>query len=382
MNICFVGYYGMSNYGDDIFGLACSWAAKRYWMPHRTTILSPKLRDCDDTIFEIPLWFPNRLYSHAGVIGKLSRLSFTIRSLRKNDYIVFAGGSILSSMKSSRMTLIQYVSSKNIIGLAGIGVSVGPFLSSEDERNIERFLKMFSFLAVRDTTSYERVKYMNLPYAPVLARDLGGLLPEIVTRSKKGTDQLGYFGVSICNYEQFMQRGNRTIEQKRNYCLFEGIRRFCLKNGVPVRIFVLNTHPKFGDLSLSRELELYLNGNGIRSECVSLSQGIREIWRKIAVCHAFLSVRLHGAISAYLAGVPFTLVEYHSKCSDFLQDIGQPQGVRLGMKLDTPGTVVRVLEKLFYEQPRPTFERQRYINESRLNFTSAPWATQIAGESS
>jgi polysaccharide pyruvyl transferase WcaK-like protein len=35
----------------------------------------------------------------------------------------------------------------------------------------------------------------------------------------------------------------------------------------------------------------------------------------------FFSERLHGAIMAYLYKVPFCLLEYHPKCTAFLQEI-------------------------------------------------------------
>jgi polysaccharide pyruvyl transferase WcaK-like protein len=46
-------------------------------------------------------------------------------------------------------------------------------------------------------------------------------------------------------------------------------------------------------------------------------------------CRAVVSMRLHGAICASLGGTPFALFEYHRKCADFRDDMGQPDAGRL-----------------------------------------------------
>jgi hypothetical protein len=56
---------------------------------------------------------------------------------------------------------------------------------------------------------------------------------------------------------------------------------------------------------------------------------VQAIVRAIASLNLLLTGRLHGALTAYQLGVPFILDEYHVKCADFLDDIGQVDALRV-----------------------------------------------------
>lgn len=76
----------------------------------------------------------------------------------------------------------------NNIKVGGIGVSVGPFKSVEDEQAIKNYLKSIDFLALRDQTSFDYLSSLDLPYEPVNAFDLAALLPEIYNFKKKNNE--------------------------------------------------------------------------------------------------------------------------------------------------------------------------------------------------
>ena len=86
-----------------------------------------------------------------------------------------------------------------------------------------------------------------------------------------------------------------------------------------------------------------------------------------------LSVRLHGAITAYLCGVPFALLEYHRKCTDFLEDIGQAEELRIGSKGADACTVTNLLQRLSEHPPTPSLPSSHYSRDAAASFTSAPW---------
>ena len=137
------------------------------------------------------------------------------------------------------------------------------------------------------------------------------------------------------------------MEDRRNAALFEGVAQYVKREGVSVRIFCLNTHPRWGDEELSRKLQERLEGQGANVEWISAKDNLLGCWQGLATCDAVLSVRLHGAITAYLCGVPFSLVEYHRKCTDLIDDIGQPEALRVRSDcIDSPA-VERILERLF-----------------------------------
>lgn len=375
MKIAFTGYYGFSNYGDDLFASVCLRASEKYWPEHRVSLVGPQA-ECWDKISHASARACGTRYSDTGFMGKLSRLAAMARAAVTNDMIVLAGGSVLSSLGSRDMRRFQHVlASCGIVKLAGIGLSLGPFESSADEKTCREFLRRFEYLALRDGGSYDLAVAMGLPYEPIRACDLAGLLPLLVEERIGRREEHGPLGVAPCNYESYVG-GNAEVERRRNEVLVEALGRWAGRRSVPVRIFSLNSHPIMGDDGLCDRLAGDLSQCGIEVEVVRATSGVTSVWRNISECSALVSVRLHGAISAYLAGVPFCLVEYHRKCTDFVEDVGQHPSLRLPGEVSSAAQVTAVLERLADGTPPPVVDRKVYVRESVLNFSGAPWASE------
>ncbi|MEQ1851197.1 MAG: polysaccharide pyruvyl transferase family protein [Chthoniobacteraceae bacterium] len=377
MRITLNGYYGFANYGDELFNLTTVLAARRWWSGHDIDLLGPPVHGIDAK-YRVPGWFPTGLYTAPGFMGKASRLGFLAGAMLRRNLLLYAGGSTLSY--GSIMKRIQRVAAeRGVTKFAAIGVSIGPFADEADEAEAARLLRKFIYFSVRDRKSVELLEKMRVPVKPLLARDLVGalplLLPEGGTRCPEGgADARPVLGVSVCHYERLMG-GDTAAEDRRNAALCEGLERFVKRERPLVRIFCLNTHPRWGDEAFSRELEGRLVGQGAQVEVISARNNLLGCWHGLAACRAVFSVRLHGAITAYLCGVPFALVEYHRKCTDLVEDIGQPESLRLGPAFTDPALVEQVLERLFREPGRPALAPEKYADEAALNFTQVPWAT-------
>lgn len=64
-------------------------------------------------------------------------------------------------------------------------------------------------------------------------------------------------------------------------------------------------------------------------EVVPYLEDVELTYFKIQECDLVISTRLHASIFACFAQVPFFLIEYHRKCADFLDDVGQNDKYRL-----------------------------------------------------
>ena len=376
MKITLNGYYGFANYGDELFNLTTVLAARRWWAGHSLDILGPPVEGIDAD-FRVPGWFPSKLYTSPGLAGKLSRLAFLIGAVLRRDLVVYAGGSTLSY--GSIMKKFQRIAAeRGTVEFAAIGVSIGPFLDQADEDEAARFLRKFTYFSVRDRKSVDLLARMQVPVKPLLARDLVGalplLLPPEASQRKAGeTRERKVLGISVCHYERLFG-GDVAMEDRRNAALFEGVAQYVKREGVSVRIFCLNTHPRWGDEELSRKLQERLEGQCANVEWNSAKDNLLGCWQGLATCDAVLSVRLHGAITAYLCGVPFSLVEYHRKCTDLIDDIGQPEALRIRSDCTDSPAVERILERLFLKAERPSLPHESYSREAALNFTQVPWA--------
>ena len=330
-----------------------------------------------DAAFRVPGWFPSKLYTAPGFAGKLSRLAFLTGAVLRRDLIVYAGGSTLSY--GSIMKKMQRIAAeRGTVKFAAIGVSIGPFLDQADEDEAGRFLRKFTYFTVRDRKSVDQLAKMQVPVKPLLARDLVGALPlllppEASQRNPDDSRERKVLGISVCHYERLFG-GDTALEDQRNAALFEGVAEYVKREGVSVCIFCLNTHPRWGDEELSCKLKERLERQGAMVEWISAKDNLLGCWQGLASCDAVLSVRLHGAITAYLCGVPFALVEYHRKCTDLIEDIGQPEASRIRSDCTNSLAVEKILERLFQRAERPSLPHESYSREAALNFTQVPWA--------
>lgn len=371
--VVFTGYYGMSNFGDDIFGAVSAWGATTFW-DVECKILAPRIKGVNAD-YSVPDWFNRNLYASTNTVGQLSRLGFTLREASRSNQLIFAGGSIFTSASSGVMKVIEKIVKKTRLGVSGIGVSIGPFTNNSDALKVKSFIERFDYLSVRDNASYSAVKEFNLDLPVTMAGDLAGAFQTTFDISGDKTQQAQpIIGIGLCNFESFIGQDS-DVENKRNLALIAGTIQAAKNCDAKVFVFSLNNHPEFGDDDIARVLCEKLSKEGIEHQLIRNSEhSIEDVWRQIAICDAFLSVRLHGAIVAYLCEVPFALVEYHQKCTDFLEDIGQDDNYKLAGDVNDSATVCHTIENLLSTRHHPKMTTAEYRKRSFQHFLAAPWA--------
>jgi len=371
--IAFTGYYGMSNFGDDLFGLVCAKGATKFW-PHSKARLLSTYIDGSDAEFTIPSWFNRDLYASTGLFGAGSRLMFALCEAGRSQMFILGGGSVLSSQSSGVRNLIYKTSHITKLRFAAVGISIGPFANLAEEKRAKEFLSSFEYISVRDSVSYQLAKSFSLDCPVVMAGDLAGLMPVLFDTKKECVKYTRpTLGVSLCNYESIIG-GDKRLEVERNQALIDAVINAAKRFGARVEVFSLNNHQQFGDDILAQSICSRLS-----KECIEfklnrhIELGVREVWKRIACCDAFISVRLHGAIAAYQNDVPFALVEYHKKCGDFLDDIGQSTDLRLSGTVTDSESIEKVLERLFLSDLSPALSAQSYSQRACGHFLHAPW---------
>ena len=101
---------------------------------------------------------------------------------------------------------------------------------------------------------------------------------------------------------------------------------------------------------------------------------------RLFACHAHCCVRHVAHGRGLLAGLPFALIEYHRKCTDYLDDVGQDAGLRLGRDVD-PERLAPVLARLLTEGPRPAVAGEAVTAGAVRAFAEAPWCPEAGGGS-
>lgn len=321
-DILFTGYYGQLNTGDDAFVEVAAWGAKKYWNKNKNIFLAKKntLPISNHEIQGYPLAIP-----------KTYRLQNSLL-LSSTKYLISAGGSTLHHelLKNDikRIAVRNKIKGSGI-KIGGIGVSIGPFKSIKDEKSVIEYLKNIDFLAVRDQSSFEYVRSINLPYEPINAFDLAALLPEIYNFKKKEKipDNKKIVGVSVCPVESIANISQIKKENNREVKTNDLLKMLDKKENIHFKFFVINGHSIFGDLELTkRTIE---NVKPSSYEVVNYTGNTEKIWNEISRCDFVISTRLHAAIFSCFSDTPFILNEYHRKCSDFLDDINYDENFRV-----------------------------------------------------
>lgn len=320
-DILFTGYYGQLNTGDDAFIEVTSWGAEKYWNKNGSIFLGRE-ENLPYTLRSIrgyPLSFPKT----TAIQNKLL--------ISSTDYLISAGGSILCSKFHNR-DIKNYALKEKVKGrqvkLGGIGVSVGPFKTVEDEKAIQNYLYNLNFLAVRDQASFDYLKSLDLPFEPVNAFDLAALLPEIYGLKKKKAKDSNkkVIGVSVCPVET-ISNINPEAEKMRNKKTVELLSLLDKNENIHFKFFVINGHKTFGDYNLTKEIISQVSPASF--ELVEYNKNTEFMWNSVINCDFVISTRLHAAIFSCFGNTPFMLNEYHRKCSDFLEDVGYHSEYRL-----------------------------------------------------
>ena len=369
-SVLFGGYYCYSNTGDDAFCAISAWGARHYWKAEKILFLCEQLP-------VLPVPARAVLAEHKRFPGQ--RLIQSVAALAKKPIIIFAGGSVFHKE-------VNIFESQSLVGkcqriwpsiVGAIGVSLGPFRSSQARKRVEKFLSRFSFLILRDHRSYEEACSMNLPFEPVEGFDLAALLPELYGLAKRSdnsdSDKPPILGVSICHYERYVG-GDVSNEERREKRIAETLKIVSQNIPVTIRFLVFNGSELYGETKLTEKIAALI-GNYAKTEIIPYSPAPAVMWRKMGECRGVLATRLHAGIFSCVAGVPFLQVEYHQKCVDFLEDIGYSMRWRIG-DMDVPPTeAALILVDMIDKQTRPfSVDSAKLREKAERNFTEVDFS--------
>lgn len=372
--VLFTGYYGQHNFGDDIFCQVATWGANNYWK-----------RQARFFVTETPV-FPDYFdyFKPSTFKTKWHTLLYQYIESIMNRTIVYSGGSIFHSKPSKPYSINNFIYLLSNLGkqLGAIGVSIGPFQSDENLQWVKRFLSRFSFISVRDRNSFELIKDIGLTGVVVQGFDLAVLYPLIFNfpQNKSADESSKIIGISLCHYESYVG-GDENVEKQREEAMLSYLSDIAVKRkNVILRFFVLNNHPRVGDREITNNFVNHLSNYSERIEVVNYFNDPKVIVDKMQECNLIIGVRLHSAIMAYTMGIPFLLIEYHPKCTHFLDDINYPKKYRLGSALIDPSIFADYIDFFLNQNKSAIINELLPISIAQelaiKNFIKAPWAIE------
>jgi polysaccharide pyruvyl transferase WcaK-like protein len=377
LHVGFTGYYGMNNFGDDLFGAVCSAAAHAYWHAE-PRVAGPAIAGVD-VRYTMPHWYPASLYGATGALGKASRLYSFSRAIHDSDVLVMGGGSVINARESFRKPMMLSAHRRGKMQLAAVGVSIGPLENAAAEALVADFIDCFAYISVRDRRSYELATQMGLREKLHLGGDLAGLLPLLAPLSRTDAGparrETIRIGVALCNYAE--ARGYATPDKRAmQSALVVALGNLARTKSLQIDVFSLNEHDERGDHALAQAFRQELHEQNVDARILRYrGMGPIAMAREIGRCDAFISARLHGAIVAYLQGVPFTIIDYHPKCNDFADDVGLDASQRITAKRQDTAAFEGAIDAMLGDGWVPTLSRELYVLKAQDIFKSAPWST-------
>ncbi|MEB8096979.1 polysaccharide pyruvyl transferase family protein [Staphylococcus xylosus] len=310
MKIFFKGYYGFNNIGDDVFVHTIDWFCKKYnfeYLVHGYNL-------------------PNRI-NGKNIKNKFNKLFFDIYYSIKSKQIIYWGGSTFEKISSKRdlkfyLNKISFLNKK----VLAMGISIGPFDTSENKNNIVSFIDKMKFVGVRDRESTRYSANTNFTF------DLAIITPLVFrniqinknTDKDKYTVSLNISGASNFKeyttiYKNFLKENKKKIKE--------------------LNILVFNKN----DYNSSKNIYNEISKEITQVNFIEYTSDTEIIIEKIANSHLLLGNRLHSAIIAYSYDVPFILNEYHNKCTDFLETIEAKYTIE-NLAINTSESIENVIE--------------------------------------
>lgn len=344
MKIVIIGYYGQKNTGDDalaatvVSGISKRMPRAAFYIPSYRLVIPPGVK---------VRWRPEIAIRIRGV----SRL-FDQWHMVRCQRLILGGGSVIHDLLGpdhlkARLKYFRFLKSLGK-SLGAMGIALGPLTTEEGRVATREILQLFDFVAVRDRLSVTLAEEIGAP-RPLLAFDPAVLL-ESSGLPESGDDPYindardrPILGVSVCNFHQYVGQG-READERRFAKLVDGLRQVKW-DGYRLWLFEFNGNRRVGDRPLAERLASILEDK-VSCKIIPYHPNPLVMLRRIKRCHGMLAMRLHAAIFAYIAQIPFLMLSYHPKCLGFAEMARVPSTAVLDSETFTPSELAERMNQL------------------------------------
>ncbi|MFB2623822.1 polysaccharide pyruvyl transferase family protein [Methanothermobacter sp. KEPCO-1] len=309
MDVLVMGYYGWNNTGDD---------AMLY------SLLDGLKETLSDVRFNITAasepFLPGDLDVRIVPPGISPAL---LMAFLRSSMVILGGGThffdygktssrIMRLAQILIMTLTARLTRKRVYFM-GVGI----------ERPVHRWSKFLikntcrlaSKIVVRDSNSMRVLSEMGVNERAELSHDLSFFLKYEKRRRKRGL-----LGVSAMPYFR-IYGGDEKKDELLVRAFADAIRSWlALDDENTARLFIFNGREPNDDRRISMRIAREVNDDRVRVE--DYRPDPRETIAAVASCDAFVAMKFHAALFAYLNDVPEIIVEYAAKNRALVEDAG------------------------------------------------------------
>jgi polysaccharide pyruvyl transferase CsaB len=310
------GYYGWRNTGDDAMVYVLLQELPRLYPNAKFAVLS-----------RMAVLIPPSAKDKVRFI-KLNPFS-VLREISRSSIFIIGGGTHIYDYGVtrrnlrilSRLWLILLLAKAlgNRIYLLGNGI--GP-LSTKWGKALARLIcRLADHITVRDTASYTVLENLGLAKRTSLGFDLSALLePEPAASSGTSRQDRRILGISVAPvYETY--QGNKKRDSLLVDLISQGIsQEFSQKSPWEVWLFTFKGKSRFDDFAITQMLQDKLKPLKY-TKLIPYNPDPRQMLAQVSQCHAFIGMRYHACLFAYLGNVPLLIIDYHPKCQALAEEI-------------------------------------------------------------
>ncbi len=341
-----VGYFGMRNTGDD---------AMLYGLLTHMGKAFPKATF--NVIAARPIIIPESVANKVSVSITSHPISYILKTLREisrcNVMLNVLGTSLFAYKGNKRyvrtlawhmITVLYARILSKAVYMVNIGIDPLPTWWSRIMTTV--ILKASHLITVRDMNSYYLARRLGVRANMLrLSFDLSALIPEVEQRYSRSTqDGINILGVSILPHYSIYEHdptGDIHLLQEMAKALNRWLRE---NDSRRLKIFIFRGLSKEDDCSIAHCLAHLIRLPQV--EVVPYNPDPNCTLAEVKKCDAFVSMKLHSAIFAYLAGLPQLVVAYLPKCLSFAKEIGMQEIAIISMKEIMQGKLFSMLNDL------------------------------------
>jgi polysaccharide pyruvyl transferase WcaK-like protein len=226
------------------------------------------------------------------------------------------------------------------IGVEQLSTTWGKFLSKQ-------MCRLADFVNVRDKSSYEIIEGFGLKNKITLSFDLTALLQPLSTNYKslvKKTDTKN-LGISILPFFE-IYHGDKEKDILFVHKIAKGLNQWLRKDHHSlIYLFVFKGKSKADDVIITEMLRKQLEPSE-RVKLIPYNPDPVETLYKVAQCDAFVGMRYHSCVFAYLTNTPLLIINYFQKCQALAEDIGLSKHAVISLEEILNGEFEKYLENL------------------------------------
>ena len=307
MTLFIYGYYGWDNTGDD---------AMLYTLLEKLPLLYPS---ADFVVLSRKaVRVPPMVEGKVKFIPR-DLLSAVTWLLKSSVFIVGGGTHIYDyGIKKQNLRILTQLWLLFLLArLTGnrvylVNNGVGPLTTKWGRFLAKSILCMAEKISVRDRASYDTLLSLGLESRTRLGFDLSALLK--TTLQTKPAKRI--LGISVSPAFEIYE-GNR---EKDSLVLDQVVKAIKYNPGWDVWLFVIKGESVLDDFSATMELQGKLKP--LKVTVVPYNPDTNKFLDKVGQCSAFVGMRYHACLFAYLSNLPLLVINYHPKCNALAEEIG------------------------------------------------------------